>query len=89
MRFVFVTVDPERDTPQRLQEHLALFQGDFIGLTGSLEQLETVYEIFGVFYEKDTTGESAAGYLVSHTGSAFVVDGDGQWRMRQTGVEKG
>jgi protein SCO1/2 len=84
VRFVFVTVDPERDTPQRLQEHLALFQEDFVGVTGSPERLRTVYETFGVFFEKDTTGGSAVGYLVSHTATAFLVDGDGQWRLRHT-----
>jgi protein SCO1/2 len=84
VRFVFVTVDPERDTPERLREHLENFNPDFIGLTGTPDELEPVYQQFGVYYEKDTTTKSAAGYLVSHTASAFVVDPDGQWRLRHS-----
>jgi protein SCO1/2 len=84
VRFVFITVDPGRDTPERLREHVENFNPDFIGLTGAPDELEPVYQQFGVYYEKDTAIESAAGYLVSHTASAFVVDLDGQWRLRHS-----
>jgi protein SCO1/2 len=83
-RFVFVTVDPERDTPERLGLHVTAFNPDFIGLTGTPEELEAVYEVFDIFYQKDTQSGSALGYLVSHTATAFVVDGDGLWRLRET-----
>ena len=46
------------------------------------EALQPVYQTFGVFFEKESASESAAGYLVSHTASAFVVDRAGQWRLR-------
>jgi protein SCO1/2 len=81
VRFAFVTVDPERDTPERLRQHLESFNPDFLGLTGKPEVLEPVYRSFGVFYEKDTSTDSAAGYLVNHTASIFVVDRDGKWRL--------
>jgi protein SCO1 len=84
VRFVFVTVDPERDTPERLKQHLAVFNSAFIGLTGSHEELEPVYQDLGVFHEKDSVTESAAGYLVNHTASAFVIDPEGRWRLRHT-----
>jgi protein SCO1/2 len=84
VRFVFITVDPERDTPERLREHVENFNPDFFGLTGAPDELEPVYQQFGVYYEKDTATESAAGYLVSHTASSFVVDPDGQWRLRHS-----
>ena len=82
VRFVFITVDPARDTPEWLKQHVEIFSSDFIGLTGEADELDLVYQTFGVFYEKDTTTDSAAGYLVSHTASTFVVDPDGQWRLR-------
>lgn len=82
VRFVFVTVDPERDTPERLKQHLEVFGSDFIGLTGTPEELQPVYQAFGVYFEKDTETESAAGYLVNHTASAFVVDPEGRWRLK-------
>ena len=84
VRFVFVTVDPERDTPERLALHVDAFQPDFVGLTGPQEDLEAVYQVFDVFYEKDTSSQSALGYLVSHTATTFVVDPSGQWRLRET-----
>jgi protein SCO1/2 len=84
VRFVFVTVDPERDTTERLGMHVDAFQPDFVGLTGSQEDLEAVYEIFDVFYEKDTSSQSALGYLVSHTATTFVLDPEGRWRLRES-----
>jgi len=84
VRFVFITVDPERDTPARLQQHLALFNADFIGLTGSRQELEPVYQAFGVYYEKVEAPESALGYLVNHTSSGYVLDTQGVWRLRHS-----
>jgi protein SCO1/2 len=82
--FVFITVDPDRDTPERLKNHVELFNADFIGLTGTPEELAPAYRTFGVYYEKDAETESAAGYLVNHTASSFVVDRDGKWRLRHS-----
>ena len=82
VRFVFVTVDPERDTPERLGVHMDLFNPDFIALTGTLDELEPVYEAYGVYYEKVEAPESALGYLVNHTSSGYVIDPQGNWRLR-------
>lgn len=84
VRFAFVTVDPERDTPERLGLHVNAFNPDFVGLTGSPEELQAVYDIFDVYYEKDSSSDSAAGYLVNHTATTFVLDPEGQWRLRET-----
>jgi protein SCO1/2 len=84
VRFVFVTVDPERDTPERLGLHVNAFSPDFVGLTGTPEQLEAIYGVFGVVHEKDTSSGSAAGYLVNHTATTFVLDREGAWRLRET-----
>jgi protein SCO1/2 len=80
VRFVFITVDPERDTPERLQQHLAIFNPNFIGLTGLPEELERVYKAYGIYHEKDTSSETAAGYLVNHSASVLLLDADGRWR---------
>ena len=84
VRFVFVTVDPERDTPERLGLHVGAFNPDFIGLTGEPDELQAVYQVFDVFFEKDTSSGSAAGYLISHTATTFVLDPEGNWRLRET-----
>jgi protein SCO1 len=83
VRFVFVTVDPERDSVERLGLHVNAFNPDFIGLTGTPEALAGVYEVFDVFYEKDTSSASALGYLVNHTATTFVLDTEGMWRLRE------
>jgi protein SCO1/2 len=84
VRFAFITVDPERDAPERLKAHVETFSEDFVGLTGTPEELQPVYNAFGVYFEKDAETESAAGYLVNHTASAFVIGPDGQWRLRHS-----
>lgn len=84
VRFVFVTVDPERDTAERLGMHVNAFNPDFIGLTGTPEELDPVYKSFDVYYEKDTSSGSALGYLVNHTSTTFVLDPQGRWRLRET-----
>lgn len=84
VRFAFVTVDPERDTPERLALHLGAFSPNFVGLTGSAAELEAVYAAYGVVHEKEMLPGSAAEYTVAHTASAFVIDPDGRWRLRET-----
>ena len=69
-----MTVDPERDTPERLGLHVNAFNPDFIGLTGTEDELTPVYEAFDVYFEKDESSGSALGYLVNHTATVFVVD---------------
>ncbi len=86
VRFIFITVDPERDTSQRLQQHLATFNADFVGLTGTQVELESVYAAYGVFREKASRGAKGKGYLVNHNTSAFVIDPEGLWRLRHAAI---
>jgi protein SCO1/2 len=55
---------------------VAHFDPNFIGVSGNLADLEAIWEELGVFVEKEDTG-SAAGYLVSHTSSVYVLDRNG------------
>ncbi len=82
VRFVFVTVDPERDTQERMGIHMALFNPNFIGLTGTPEELEPVYQAYGVVHEKEDMPDSGLGYQITHTASAYLIDADGYWRVR-------
>jgi protein SCO1/2 len=84
VRFAFVTVDPERDSPDRLALHLGAFSPNFVGLTGTPEELEAVYKAYGVAHEKEMLPGSATDYTVAHTASMFVIDPDGRWRLRET-----
>ena len=77
VQVVFVTVDPERDTVDKLDAYVSLFDPSFIGLTGSTEALEIVWKDYGVFREIDTESETAAGYLVNHSSRLYMINPEG------------
>ena len=76
---LFVTLDPERDTPEHMAAYLQYFHPTLVGLAGSLEQIQELATRFGIFFEKRDSG-SASGYLVDHTSVVLVVDPDGRLR---------
>jgi len=78
--FVFVSVDPERDTPEILREHLANFDPAIIGLTGDRSQLSAVWSDYGITVEQHNE-DSMAGYLVDHTARSFLIDQEGYLRL--------
>lgn len=80
VQIVFVTVDPERDTPERAQEYVNNFNTDFLGLSGTEEQLTLVWNAYGVFREI-VEGTSAAGYFINHTARVTLIDSDGNLRI--------
>ncbi len=77
VRFVMVTVDPERDTGERLAQYLAFFDDEFVGLHGEVEEIEAVKNGYGVIANKVEYPDSATGYLVDHTSLIYVIDRDG------------
>lgn len=80
VRFVFVTVDPERDTQERLLTHLANFDPAIVGLTADRTKLESVWWDYGVAQEiREVSG--ASDYLVDHTARVYVVDKNGNLRL--------
>lgn len=76
---VFVSVDPERDTPEVLKAYLQNMDPSFVGLRGSVEQTEATAQEFKVFYQKVPTKNGS--YTMDHTAGAFVFDADGQVRL--------
>jgi protein SCO1/2 len=80
VRVLFVTVDPQRDTPERVQEYVNHFNPNFIGLSGPEPELAKVWNDYGVFREV-VEGASAAGYLVNHTARVTVIDQQGNLRV--------
>jgi protein SCO1/2 len=80
VQVLFVTVDPERDTPERIQEYVDHFNPNFIGLSGTENELANVWQNYGVFREI-VNGTSAAGYIVNHTARVTLIDQDGNMRV--------
>jgi protein SCO1/2 len=77
LQVLFITVDPERDTPERIQNYLAAFDPSFIGLSGDPAALEAAWQAYGVFREVDDSTITAAGYLVTHSTRSYLVDPEG------------
>lgn len=77
---IFVTVDPERDTPQVLQAYLANFGPDYVGLRGTPEQLAAVAKDFKIYYKK-VEGKTPGSYTMDHSAASYVYDPQGRLRL--------
>ncbi len=77
---VFVTVDPERDTPEILRSYMAAFDPSFIALRGTADQTKAAAKEFKVFYAK-VPGKTEGSYSVDHTAGAYVFDPRGKVRL--------
>jgi protein SCO1/2 len=80
VQLLMVTVDPQRDTAEKLADYLAHFNSSFIGLVGSEQEIADAAGLLDVSYEKHA-GSAASGYLVDHTASIVVLDKVGNWRL--------
>jgi protein SCO1/2 len=77
---LFVTVDPERDTPELLKAYLQSFDPSFVALRGSEEQTKAVAKEFKVFYAK-VPGKTEGSYTMDHTAASFIFDTQGRVRV--------
>ena len=76
-RVVFVTVDPERDTPEFMANWTKFMPAGFIGVTGSPTAIRTAADGWGARYARVDTA-SAAGYSMSHTAFVYLIDAEGR-----------
>jgi protein SCO1/2 len=81
VEFILVTVDPERDTQARLQEYLAFFDPEFVGLRGDQAQTDAALRGYGVYAQRSEQPGSATGYLVDHSTMIYVLDEKGNLRL--------
>ena len=80
VQIVFITVDPQRDTTDKLKRYLSVFGPSFVGLSGSMEQLEPVWKEYGVYHQIQPIGTSG-NYTVDHSAFIYVIDKKNQLRM--------
>ncbi|MBI5650929.1 MAG: SCO family protein [Chloroflexi bacterium] len=80
VRFVFITIDPERDTLDHLRGYLSIFDPAILGLSGTETELDPVWKSYGVYRAKRDVG-SAAGYLMDHSSRTYVIDRRGNLRV--------
>jgi protein SCO1/2 len=77
---VFITVDPERDTPELLKAYMANFGPDFVGLHPSADQLPKVTKDFKIYYKK-VAGKTPTSYTMDHSAGSFTFDPQGRVRL--------
>jgi protein SCO1/2 len=80
VEFVFITVDPARDSLAKVKDYVEIFDPGFVGLSGGEEQLKPVWEAYGIYAEKSDVG-SAGGYLVDHTARIYVINPQGELQL--------
>jgi protein SCO1/2 len=77
VRFVFVTVDPDRDTPAVAERYARMYDPSFVGVSGDAPTTSRMMDAFGVAAAREP-GTNATGYLVSHSSQVFLVDSHGK-----------
>ena len=80
LQALFVTVDPERDTPDLLKAYMANFDPSFLALRPTPEELPAVAKDFKIYYKK-VPGASATSYTMDHSAGSYVFDTQGQLRL--------
>ena len=78
VQVLFVTLDPERDTPDVLRGYVSAFDPRFIALRGDLAATQRVAKEFKIFFEKRKQGSS---YTIDHSAQSYVIDAQGRLRL--------
>ena len=80
LQAVFVSIDPERDTPEILKSYMASFDPNFVALRGTLAQTQATAKEFKVYFAK-VPGKAEGSYTMDHSAGAFVFDAKGNVRL--------
>jgi protein SCO1/2 len=78
VQVLFVTLDPERDTPGALDQYVHAFDPRFIGLRGDAAATQRVAKEFKIYYEKRKQGDT---YTIDHSAQSYVIDPQGRLRL--------
>ena len=78
VQVLFITVDPERDTPKLLADYVTSFNPRFLALRGDLDATRRVAKDFKIYFEKRKQGD---GYTVDHSAQTYVIDPQGRLRL--------
>jgi protein SCO1/2 len=75
---VFITVDPKRDTPEKIKSYLSSFGTRFVGLTGDVSDIAAVAKEYRVYY-REHAAENGGEYTVDHSGVVYLMDPTGMF----------
>jgi protein SCO1/2 len=76
---VFISIDPQRDTPQVVKDYTAAFTPRLLGLTGTPEQVARVAQEYRVYYATHQNGDKTGDYSVDHSSLLYLMDPDGRF----------
>src|SRR6516164_4834971 len=76
---LFITVDPQRDTPQVMQQFTQSFDPRIVGLTGTQQQIAAVAQAYGAYYVRHRTGPGTDDYVMDHSTYLYVMDPQGKF----------
>ncbi|PPR78792.1 MAG: hypothetical protein CFH01_00796 [Alphaproteobacteria bacterium MarineAlpha2_Bin1] len=79
LKVIFITVDPERDNFNIMNEYISAFNPEFIGLTGSKRRIQEAADSMGIYFKKNATNESGEEYLIDHSSIKFLMDKKGNY----------
>lgn len=86
---LFITIDPERDTPEIMADYVSHFHPSLLGLTGTPEQIDTAARAYRVYYARDAeTLEAQDNYLMTHSSIIFLISKKGEY-LTHFGVASG
>jgi len=80
-KVLFISLDPERDTPELLSKYVPSFDPSFIGLTGTEEDIKKITQQFKVYRKKVIQGDS---YTIDHSSGLYLIDREGKIRIRHS-----
>ncbi|MDB5737409.1 MAG: hypothetical protein JWO65_1077, partial [Sphingomonas bacterium] len=75
---IFITVDPDRDTPPILKQYVAAFGPGLVGLTGTPAEIARVAKEYGTYYKKQPAAAGASGYMMDHSSQVILFGPDGK-----------
>lgn len=81
---IFISIDPERDTPSQLAMYVKSFHPRLIGLTGTPEEVAAAAKAYRVYAKKVTDAKSSAGYTMDHSALIYLMGPDGAYRTHFT-----
>lgn len=79
---IFISVDPERDKLEQVQRYVHHFHPAIVGVSGSLDELQTIARQYGAFFHKVEMAGSSMGYTIDHSATLYVIDRQGRLRDR-------
>ncbi len=80
LQAVFITVDPERDTPEVLKDYMANFDPSFLALIPSMDELPALAKSYKIYYKK-VPGPTPTSYTMDHQAGTYIYDTEGRLRL--------